>query len=177
MGCPGGFRLKTQTPLLLAGVLVLEPDLKRSYRWADLDGSGEAVAVTAPTVLASTAGLASGFLDVDAAFEEGAIFDADARRGHVAGQCSLRANIDPVGGGNIAAHLAHDDDFARGDVGGHLAVAADGDTIAGKGNGAFDFAVNKQRLRAGDLTLEEQGFADGSLVAGRGRSPIGVLSG
>ena len=111
--------------------------------------------------------LGVGLADVDAALEERAILDADARRGHVAAQRALGANVHAVRGGDIAAHLAQNDDLAGGDVGRHLAVAAHGHAVAGKVDAALHLAVDKQRLGAGDLALDEQAFADGGLVAGR----------
>ena len=134
------------------------------YIWIGLGVSGAAGPVTLwelPALLRAS--------DVDAALEEGAVLDADARRGHVAGQSAFGADVDPVGGGDIAAHLAQNDDFAGGDAGGDLAVAAHGDAVAGQGDAALDLAVDKQRLGAGDLSLDNQALADGGLVAGRKR--------
>ncbi len=93
-----------------------------------------------------TGQLGFGLADVDAAFEEGAILDADASRGHIAGQGALGADVHAVRGSDVAANLAQDDDLASGDVGRDLAVAAHGHTVAGKRDAALDFAVDKQRL-------------------------------
>ena len=61
-----------------------------------------------------------GLADVDAALEESAVFNADAGRGHVAGEGAFRADIDAVGGGDIALELAENDDFAGADAGSDL---------------------------------------------------------
>jgi len=114
----------------------------------------------------SGAGLAFRFANVDAALEEGAIFNADAGRGYVAGQGAFSANIDPVGGGDIPANLAQDHNLTGRDAGGHLAVAAHGDAVAGQIDAALDLAVDKQRFGAGDFPFDKQSFADGGLVAG-----------
>src|ERR1700722_17846626 len=67
------------------------------------------------------------FADVDAAFEEGAVFDRDAGGDDVAGERAVAANIDAVAGGKIAADFAQNHNLAGIDVGGDYAVAADGD--------------------------------------------------
>src|SRR5208282_1519234 len=46
------------------------------------------------------------FADVDAALEEGAVFNRDARRHHVPGQRTVTADITTVAGGQVAAHFA-----------------------------------------------------------------------
>ena len=46
--------------------------------------------------------LGIGLADVDAALEECAVFNADAGRGHVAGEGAFRADVDAIGGGDIA---------------------------------------------------------------------------
>ncbi len=106
-------------------------------------------------------------LDVDAAFEEGAVFDADARRGHITGQSALGTDVHPVTGGDVAAHLAQNDDLTGTDAGRDLAIAAHGHAIAGQIDAAFDLAIDKERFSAGDLSLDEQALADGGLVADR----------
>src|SRR5579875_388584 len=106
---------------------------------------------------------AIGLLDIDSALEEGAVLDADARRSNIAVQSAFGANVHAIGGRDVAAHFAENDHFAGGDVSRHLAVAAYRDTVAGKVDAALDFAIDKQRLRTGDLALDEQSFPDGGL--------------
>ena len=83
-----------------------------------------------------------GLLDIDAALEERAIFNADAGGSHVAGQGTFGADVDAIGGGDIAADLAEHDDFAGVDGGIDLPIAADSEAVAGQVDGAFDFAIN-----------------------------------
>ena len=85
---------------------------------------------------------AFGLLDVDAALEEGAIFNADAGGSHVACQGTFGADVDAIGSGDIAADLAQNDDFTGVDGGIDLPIAADREAIAGQVDGAFDFAIN-----------------------------------
>src|SRR4051812_16877241 len=94
------------------------------------------------------------FADIDSALEERAVFDADASRGHIAGQGAFGADVHAIAGGDVAPHLAKDHHFARGDAGGHLAVAAHGHAISVQVDAALDFAVDEQRFRAGDFTLD-----------------------
>jgi hypothetical protein len=72
----------------------------------------------------------SALADIDAALEECAVFDGDAGCDDVAGEGAVTADIDAVAGGEVAAHLAQDNDFAGIDVGSDDAVAADGDAVA-----------------------------------------------
>ena len=120
-------------------------------------------------------GFCFGLADVDAALEECAVFDGDAGSGDVAGECAFAADIDAVGGGDVAADFAEDDDFAGGDVGGDLAVAADGDAIAGEIDGSFDLAVDVEGFGAGDFAFDDEALADGGLVAGGSGGARGSL--
>jgi hypothetical protein len=122
-------------------------------------------------------GLGFSLANVDAALEESAILDADAGAGHVAGESAVGADIHAIRSRNIAADLAQDDDFARGDAGDHLAVAAHRDAVSGKADAALDFAIDKQRLRAGDVALEDQALADSGLLAGDCLRAAGGLKG
>ena len=103
--------------------------------------------------------------DVDAALEEGAVFDGDAGGDDVAGEGTFAANVDAIGGLAVAANFAENDDFAGADVGGYLAVAADGDAVAGEIDGAFDFTVDVEGLGTGNLAFDDEAFADGGLFA------------
>src|ERR1700722_4920528 len=132
-------------------------------------GRGDALVFAVGLLLTGLAGGAA-FANVDAAFEEGAVFDGDAGCHDVAGERAVAADIHAIAGGEIAAHFAEYDDFAGVDVGCDYAVAADGDAIAGEIDGAFDPSVNVEGLGAGDLTLDDQRLADGSLVRGGGCS-------
>ena len=110
-------------------------------------------------------GFVAWLADVDAALEEGAVFDGDASGDNVAGKGAFTANVDSIGGLAVAANFAENDDLASADVGGHLAVAADGDAVAGKVDGSFDFTVDVERFGTGNLAFNYEAFADGSLFA------------
>src|SRR5262249_40501588 len=115
---------------------------------------------------ALTAGFAVGpgqhallsLLNLDAAFEVGAIFDADAVRGDIAGEPAIAADIEPVSRDQISGHFAHNNDFARAQVGNHHPVLAHGHAVgaAGKIDRSFHPALDVKRLRADDLTLNHQ---------------------
>jgi len=107
-------------------------------------------------------------LDVDSALEERAIFNADACCRDVAIQRALCANINPVCRRNVPAYLAEDHNLASRDVGRHLTVATNGHAVSREVDAAFDLAVNKERLRSGDLALDEQALADRRLRLGGG---------
>jgi len=87
-------------------------------------------------------GLLVGLADIDAALEECAVFNADTGRGHVAGQGAFGTDVHAVGGGDVAAHLAQDNHFARGDAGGYLAVPPHRHAVAVQVDAALDFTVD-----------------------------------
>ena len=127
-------------------------------------------------------GFVAGLADVDAALEEGAVFDGDAGGDDVAGERAFAADVDAVGGLAVAADFAENDDLAGADVGGYLAVAADGDAVAREVDGAFDFAVDVEGLGSGDLAFDYETLADGGLFAvgdgtGSGGRCAGVKAG
>src|SRR5205823_12334988 len=105
-----------------------------------------------------------------AAAEHGAIFHADARADHITGQSAFAADVHAVAALDVASDLAHDDNFARGNVRLHHAVAADGHAMIFKAQGAFDASVNVERLAAADFTFDHQRSSDGGLLDGRGDS-------
>jgi len=80
----------------------------------------------------SAAFAAGPLADIDAALEEGAVFDGDTRRDNIAGQRTIAADIDAITRSQIAAHLAQHDDLARINVGSDHSVAAHRHPIAGK---------------------------------------------
>ena len=118
-------------------------------------------------------GFVAWLADVDAALEEGAVFDGDASGDDVAGEGTFGANVDAIGGLAVAANFAENDDFASADVGGYLAVAADGDAVAGEVDGAFDFTVDVEGLGSGDLAFNYETLADGGLFAIRNSTGSG----
>src|SRR5579863_5517523 len=117
-------------------------------------------------VLGVAVGLLPGLADVNAALKEGAIFNADAGCDNVAGQRTVIADVHAVAGREVPANFAQYHDFPRVDVGGHHAVASNGDTIAGQVDGTFHPPVNVKRLRSRHLALDDQRFTDGRLLGG-----------
>ncbi len=110
----------------------------------------------------------SALADVDAALEEGAVFDGDASGDDVAGERTVAANVDAVAGGEVAADFAQDHDLTGIDVGGDNSIASDSDAVAGQIDGTFDAAVDVERLGAGHFALDDERLADGGLVSGGG---------
>src|ERR1019366_8892506 len=92
--------------------------------------------------------------DVDAALEEGSIFDADAGGGDVACEDTFGTNVDAAGSQDIARELTENNDLAGADASRDIAVFAHGNAVAGNANTALDFAVDEQRFSAGDLTSD-----------------------
>ena len=97
----------------------------------------------------------------DAAFEHGAIFHADAHRGNVSCNRAFAADIDAIAAFNVSAHLAHNHNFAGGDIRLHAAVSANGNAIIGQADLAFDAAVNVERFRAAEFAFNYERAANG----------------
>ncbi len=98
--------------------------------------------------------LGFGLLDVDAALEQGAVFDADTRRDDVADQLGILADINFIGGDHVALHLAEDDDFPGSDVGLDAAVRPDGDLVVLRFDGAFDVSIDVKIFLGKDLAVD-----------------------
>src|SRR4051794_15897815 len=99
-------------------------------------------------------GLGTG--DIDAAFEVGAVVDADAGGLDIADHTALVADRQLLGYFDIAAHRSEDDYFARFDVGLDLAVLADGEHAL-RFQAALHFAIYKQFLIGANLSLDVHG--------------------
>src|SRR5208282_2453372 len=80
--------------------------------------------------------------NVDAAFEERAIFYRNPRRHHVAGQRTVTADVHPVARRQISTHLAQHHDLPRADIGGNHSITADGYAITREINRSLHPAVN-----------------------------------
>src|SRR5580704_3452668 len=104
---------------------------------------------------------------LDAAFEHGAVFHADAYGGNVSRDRAFAANIHAVAAIDVSIHLAHHHNFASADVSLHAAVAADGDAVVRQADLAFDAAINIKRFRTADFALDDERAADGGLLDGR----------
>src|SRR5579872_2183699 len=107
--------------------------------------------------------------DVNAALEERAIFNRDARRDHIAGQRAITPDIYAITCGQIASHFSQHHDFARVDVRRNDSIAAHGYTIARKIDGSFHASVDIKRFGTGHLALDHERLADGRLVRSGGR--------
>jgi hypothetical protein len=107
---------------------------------------------------------------LDAAFQNGSIFNADALGDHVARQRAFAADIQTVGALYVALYLAQDDHFAGADVGGDAAVASNGDPVLGKIDGALDSPIDVELFVAADFSLDDHGTADRSLLHGHADS-------
>ena len=111
----------------------------------------------------------SALADVDAALEERAIFNGDARRDHVAGQRPIAANIHAVAGGQIPPDFAQHHNLPRINVGSNHSIAADRHSIAREVDRSLHAPINVERLRARHFALNNQRLANRGLVR-RGRA-------
>ena len=93
-------------------------------------------------------GVVAGFADVDAALEEGAVLDGDAGGDDVAGERTFAADVDAVRCLAVATDFAENDDLAGCDIRCYLAVAANGDAVAGEVDGSFNLSVNVEGFGA-----------------------------
>src|SRR3989442_5111259 len=84
------------------------------------------------------------FADVDSAFEEGAVFDRDARRNHIAGERTITADVNAVARREIATNFSQHATFTGIDVGSDYSVTANGDAVSGKVDRAFHPAIDIQ---------------------------------
>ena len=121
----------------------LRPRRTRSLR------RGRGLALLAIRLLPSLA-------DVNATFEERAIFNRDARRNYVAGERAIAADIHAIAGGEIATHFAQHHDFSRIDIGGNYAIASYRDTVTCQIDGTFHTSVNVKRLGASYFALDHE---------------------
>src|SRR6267378_3552823 len=105
----------------------------------------------------AAAGLLLGALvDLDGAFEIGAVFDHDARGGQVANDRAILLDFDAVLGAKIALHVPVDHHFAGNDVGGHLRGGANGQLPLVELDQSFDRAVDLQIFVARNFAFHVQ---------------------
>lgn len=107
-------------------------------------------------------GLGFGRVDFDAALEVGAVLDADARGGDIAGHRAVGFDVDAVAGVEIADDFAVDDDFAGANFGIEHGGGADGELMAIQRDRAVDLAVDLQVFRTGDVPVDVQAGAQAS---------------
>ena len=82
--------------------------------------------------------------DVNAAFEKRTVLDADALRRYITGQRTFTANVHSVARVDIAADLAEHHNLTRGYVRRYLAIAANGDPVAGEIDRSLNLAIDVQ---------------------------------
>ena len=80
---------------------------------------------------------------------------------NIAGEGSALAQLNPLGGMDIAVHPAMHNHIPRFNIGAHAAVGADRQALPAQSDGAFHFAVDNQILTAGKLAFYHDGLADG----------------
>ncbi len=95
-----------------------------------------------------------GWVDFDAAFEVGAVFDADAGGGNVADDRAIRLDVNAVPRMDVADYLAIDDYFAGVNFGIELGCRTYRELVAAQGNRAVDLSINLQVFGAGDMTFD-----------------------
>src|SRR5580658_10160778 len=95
--------------------------------------------------------LGLGFLDVDAAFEQSTILNADARSGDVADEFGILADVHLVAGLHVALYLAQDDHFPGPNAGLNPTVRANRYLILQRFDGPFDIAVDVKIFLGEDL--------------------------
>ena len=99
--------------------------------------------------------LLSRALHVDAAAEVRAFGNGDARRGDVAVDRAVVANVDLFRRRDVARHFAQDDDRLREDFGLDLAVRPDGQDVVLEIDPAFDVAFDREVFAAAQLALDD----------------------
>src|SRR6266478_4839858 len=100
--------------------------------------------------------LLGALVDLDGAFEIGAVFDHDARGGQVADDRAILLDFDTVLGAKIALHVTVDHHFAGNDVGGHLRGGANGQLPLVELDQSFDRAVDLQIFVARNFAFHVQ---------------------
>jgi hypothetical protein len=87
-------------------------------------------------------GFRFGFLYIDTAFEQGPVFDTDARGGDVADKFRILADIDLVARLHSPLHLAEDDHIAGFNAGLNSAIGPDGDLIVERLDGPLNITID-----------------------------------
>ncbi len=94
------------------------------------------------------------------AAEMRAFGNGHARRDDVAVHGSVVADVDLLGGGDVAGHLAEDDDRLREDLCLDLSVGPNRQHMVAQLNGSFDLTLDGQILAAVQFALDDDRFAD-----------------
>jgi len=108
-------------------------------------------------------------IDLNAALEDGSVFDTDARGLNIADDCAVFLDLHAIVGIDVAGNFAEDDQFARRNFRIQLAAATDGETMAANGDRSFDLAIDLQIFFGADAALNLETGADaGETACGRG---------
>src|SRR5690606_32839770 len=118
-------------------------------------------------------------LHVDAAAEVRTVGNRDPRRHQVAVDRPVVADVDALARGDVALHFAlHDDDLGE-DLRLDLAVGPDRQHVVAELDLAFDLALDREVLAAGQVTLDDDALADvhGALLLSHCVGPRRLLGG
>ena len=96
-------------------------------------------------------GLRLGLLDIDTAFEQGAVFDADTRGNDVSHKLRILTDINLVRGLHVALHLPEDDDLPGPNAGLNTTVRPDRYFILLRFDRSFDIAIDIEVFLREDL--------------------------
>src|SRR5215471_3087652 len=99
-------------------------------------------------------------LHVDATLEVRTLGNGNARRHQVAFHRSVVADVDLLRGGDVAVHLAKDDDHLREHLRLDFAVRPDRQDVITQLDRPFDVALDRQILAAVQLALDDDRLAD-----------------
>jgi hypothetical protein len=106
-------------------------------------------------------------IDLDAALEVGAVFDADSSAAKVTGDRAVFRNFDATPSIDIADKLARNNHFTGVNFRMELRCGADDKVMAVEGNRTLHDAVDLQVFRAGDLSFDLQARTQSRGRAGR----------
>ncbi len=110
--------------------------------------------------------LGFGWVDLDAAFEMGAVLDADSRRGNIAGDRAVLSNVHAAACMDVPDHFAGDDHFACVNFGIELGGGADDQFMAAQRDRAIHLPVNLQIFIASNLPFDLNASAETRRAAG-----------
>src|SRR6266478_768707 len=113
--------------------------------------------------------LLGALVDLDGAFEVGAVFDHDARGGQVADDRAIFLDFDAILGAKISLHVAVDHNLTGNDVSGHFGSGADGQLPLVELDQSFDRAIDLQIFVARNFAFHMQAGPEprGCTVPGR----------
>lgn len=99
-------------------------------------------------------------LELNAAGENGALFDGEPARVNVPLDEGGLAEIDAASGLDVAGKVAEDDDIANVDIGANASVRTDGQAALRERDGSFDVSVDVKILIAGKFSADDDRLSD-----------------